>query len=314
MKYTQHVARLRHARAATALWTLVAMGIVFGPTIVLGGPLKLPFHGHKRKNAAQRIPWNRLTAESTSKLRTVIDHPTIFREMPQERISCDPELFRFLVRYPEVVVNIWQLMGITKVSAQRTAPHAFSADDGAGTQTNVELLHADDSTHIMFCEGVYQGPLFKRVMRGRCVLVLRSQYDQDPTGAAIVDSQMDMFLQIDDLGLDVLARTLHPLLGKSTDRNFAESLKFVQRVCRTAEANGPGMQRLAMRMPNVEPQVRGQFAELNMAVHRRHVNRSLQQPIPQNAGRLTAATRQQLVPTSLDTSNRPTTGRPSTSR
>ena len=285
-----HASRTRVSRLRGGRITMLALLLVvaIASNHVSAAPLDLPFPSSKRKAAVERIQWDRLPPDVSERLRPIVDRPTVFRQMETKKILCDADMFRFLVRYPEVVVNIWQLMGITKVTAQRTAPFEFSANDGAGTKTNVELVYGDDSTHIMLCEGLYQGHLFKRIMRGRCVLVLRSEFGKDESGATVIANKMDMFLQVDDLGLDMLTRTLHPLLGKSADRNFIESVKFVQRVSQTAEANGPGMQRLAMRMPNIQPDVRTRFANLSMDVHRRHLNRAMEESPSQPVQHFTA--------------------------
>ena len=61
-------------------------------------------------------------------------------------------------------------------------------------------------------------------------------------------NRLDVFLQVDHVGVDALTRTLHPLFGKSADLNFVESTKFLERISRTSAENGPGMQRLARRL------------------------------------------------------------------
>ena len=67
---------------------------------------------------------------------------------------------------------------------------------------------------------------------------------------------------------EVFFRTLHPLFGKTADVNFVESTKFLERISRTSEENGPGMQHLAKRLDKVDPEVRSRFAELTTEVHR----------------------------------------------
>ena len=209
-----------------------------------------------RAEASRAIPFDRLTPEARQKISEVVQKPTLFRRMPANVIDCDPQIYRFLVRYPEVVVNIWQLMGITKVSADRVGPYLLNAKDGVGTITTIELVYGDQDTHLMYCEGRYDGPLFPRPLTGRCVLVLKSDYQQTPEQRSHVTNRMDVFLQIDNMAVDAVTRTLHPLLGKSADLNFVQSTQFLERISRTSEENGPGMTRLAQRLDNVQPDVR----------------------------------------------------------
>ena len=191
----------------------------------------------------------------------------MFRRMPDNVVECDPELYRFLIRHPEVVVNIWQLMGITKVDIERKGPFTLDATDGVGTVTETELVYGTHDTHLIYCEGSYEGPLFPRPLTGRCVLLLKSDFASERDDRWQVTNRLDVFLQVDHVGVDAFTRTLHPLFGKSADLNFVESTKFLERISRTSEENGPGMQRLAERLDKVEPDVRSRFAELTTEVY-----------------------------------------------
>jgi len=227
-----------------------------------------PQTGHAAQlESARSIPWNKMDSAWIPQVRKVVDHPSMFRRMPVEMIQCDEDLFRCLIRYPEVVAGIWQLMGISRVSVQRTGATRFSASDGVGTTSDVQLLYADDSLFVLYCDGDYQGPLFKRRLHGQCVLVIASGAGRGQSGQPLVTTRMDVFLKIDDLGVDALTRTLHPLMGKSADRNFVETLSFVEKISHTAGENGPGMERLAHRLLGVDPEVRIGFAESCMSVY-----------------------------------------------
>ncbi|MCC6510566.1 MAG: hypothetical protein IT423_15800, partial [Pirellulaceae bacterium] len=77
-------------------------------------------------NAVERIPFARITGSAAENIRGVVERPSFFRRLPTQTIECDPELFTLLVRYPEIIVNIWDLMGITKVEVKRIAPYVFT--------------------------------------------------------------------------------------------------------------------------------------------------------------------------------------------
>lgn len=226
-----------------------------------------------RKEAIDEMPLAQLTPDARSKVMQVVEKPTMFRRMPVNVVDCDPKLHRFLIRYPEVVVNIWQLMGITKVSADRIGPFIFNASDGVGTITKVELIYGDQDTHLLYCEGQYEGPLFQKPLTGRCVLLLKAGYQQDGDQRSQISNRLDVFLQVDNMAIDAVTRTLHPLVGKSADLNFVQTTEFLEKISRTSEENGAGMQRLAQRLNNVEPQIRDQFAQLTQEIHQNAQNR-----------------------------------------
>ena len=222
-----------------------------------------------REEAKRAIPFQQLPPEVRAKAWEVVDRPSLFRRMPPKAIECDPELYQFLLRYPEVVVNIWDLMGITEVKMERLGPVSVKASDGAGTECVAHLVHSQPHMHVYYAEGVYEGPLLKNKIHGSCVLLLRSQYSVGPEERAVVLNQLDVFLKVENVGIDLLAKTLHPLVGKSADYNFIESAAFLGKISQAAEANGPGVQRLAANLDKVDVAVRDRFSELAGAVSHR---------------------------------------------
>lgn len=237
---------------------------------VLAAGLDEPDTSERSKTEALRaLPLDKLTAESRRKVMAVCESPSIYRRLPQATVECDPDLLRFLVRNPEVVVNIWQLMGVSNMTALRTGPFAWQGDDLTGTKCDVELIYGAENLHVLYSDGFYEGSLLKRKITGRCVLVLQSGFGQDASRRSLAANRLDVFLQIDNAGADMIARTLAPWVGKVADTNFSESCKFAAKVSQTAEQNGPGMQRLADKLTKVEPEVREQFARVSAGVQQR---------------------------------------------
>lgn len=225
-------------------------------------------------DSLRSIPFDKLSEDVQVKLWDVVSKPSIFRRMPVQVVDCDPDLYVFLVRYPEVVVNMWQLMGITKATVHRTGARQFDACDGAGTVTKVELVYGTSDTHVMYAEGTYEGPLLKQRVEGKCVLVLASGFSKQENERARVTHQLDIFFQVGHPGAELLAKTLHPLIGRAADHNFAESSAFLGLISQAAERNGPGMEQFAARLNNVSPEIRERFANLAASVNHRAVLRA----------------------------------------
>ena len=222
-----------------------------------------------RDRARQGIPFGQLTDRARQKIASTVERPTLFRRMPAERIECDPLMFQFLVRYPEVVVGMWRLMDATKIQIRRVADYVLDANDGNGTQTRVELIYGSNTTHVMLADGEYSGPMFRRKLSGRSVLVLQSSYS--PRGN-LVTSSLDVFLALNNLGADLVARTIHPVIGRTADHNFAETARFLSQVSQQAVENPGGMARLADRLDHVDQDVRRQFRAVVSQVANRDVN------------------------------------------
>ena len=94
-----------------------------------------------RKNALEAIPYRSLTPDATRRIQAVVNQPSIFRRLPIKTIESDSQLFLFLIRNPEVVVDIWQVMGVTQLSVDRVGEYKFTSADGAGTNSQIELVY-----------------------------------------------------------------------------------------------------------------------------------------------------------------------------
>jgi hypothetical protein len=212
-----------------------------------------------REAAIQRIPLHQLTQEAGAKLKAVVSNSSYFRSMPTETVDCDPEMFAFLVRHPEVIVNIWDVMEVTKVTLQRNGPFQLQGSDGAGTASKIDLVFGNDSMHIYFANGSYQGNLWARELNGKCVVILHNRPGPLPNGKQGIVASMDVFMKLDNLGADLVVKTLGPLMGKTADYNFTECASFLSQISQTAENNPYGIQQLAKRLTKIDPAVRDQF-------------------------------------------------------
>jgi hypothetical protein len=179
-----------------------------------------------------------------------------------------------MIRNPEVIVNIWELMGISQMVAERVGPYAWKGNDGQGTQSQVELVYGTDELHLLYGEGFYEGPLLKRKVAGRCVLLLRSGYGMAANARAQVSNRLDVFLAIDNVGAELIAKTLQPLVGSTADTNFTESAKFFSKLSQTAENNPEGMPRLANKLNRCDANVREGFATVASTVTQRVAERT----------------------------------------
>ena len=78
--------------------------------------------------------------------------------------------------------------------------------------------------------------------------------------------------------VNLIAKTLNPIVGPTADHNFVESLKFVQRLNETTEKNGPGVQSMAYRLTNISDKVRDQFIRVAGTVYERGNRRTTLKP------------------------------------
>ena len=180
-------------------------------------------------------------------------------------------------------------MGVTQVSATRTGEYHLDTSDGVGTDSKVELVYGTPGMHIYYGEGQYEGSMIRTRVNGKCVIVLQSELTHDPAGTPLVTNRMDVFLKMDSVGARILAKTLHPLVGKAADHNFVETARFMSRISDAAQTNPGGIQQMAQRLPSCDQKTRDEFAAVAEAASVRAA---------------TMASQRQTVPTGRTTANR----------
>jgi hypothetical protein len=222
-----------------------------------------------RAAAIRSLPIQQLTPEAAQRIRSVIDDVSYFRRMPAQTVESDPDMFRFLVRHPEVVVNIWDLMGITKVALSRTGEYQLVGNDGAGTTCKLDLVYGSDTLHIYHSDGQYEGSLWPRELRGRCVVALYNRPVKLPDGRPGMVAWMDAFMSLENAGADLVIKTLGPLVAKTADQNFIECANFLSQISQTARVNPQGLQQVASRLNKLTPDVRSEFMKTSALVSMR---------------------------------------------
>ncbi len=222
-----------------------------------------------REAILKALPLDRLTPQARTKILDIADNPTLFRQLPSQAVQCDQDMFLFLTRNPDVLVGLWDLMEITKVQCQRVGPYQIQASDQAGTVCHVDLVYGDTEQHIFVVEGSYDGKMVPTPIRGKGVFVLHSAYAQNAEGDTTVSGTLDCFVQLESLGVDLIARTFSPIIGRSADSNFVQTARFISQVSQASSQNPAAMLDVANRIPQVEPPVRKAFADTIVTVARR---------------------------------------------
>ncbi len=204
----------------------------------------------------------------------MLSNVSVFRRLPVRIVNCDPDLYLFLVRHPDVVVNIWEILGVAQLQLRQTDIDTYRIVESEGTAATLEYLYHSREMQIVYGRWTYTGPLLARKISGTCLAILKTGYSKDAEGRYFVTSRMDGFVNVDSGGAEMLARVVQPLVVKNVDGNFIQTIAFLGSMSKTAEVNAGGMQRLAGRLAHVQPETRQQLAEVVTSVAKRAVDRA----------------------------------------
>jgi len=227
---------------------------------------------------------DKISPNDREKVRQVVNGTTMYRRLPVQVINCDPQLYQFLIENPEVIVSIWDVMGVSDVSMTRTGEKSFRATDGEGTLAQLETLYSAHDRHLVYAEGSYDGPLFHRPVTAKCVMLLRSAHLRETDGRYFVTAALDTFVKVDRYGPEVLAKTFQPWVGKVADHNFTETMSFVAKLSQTAERKPDGIERLTQKLTGVHPDVRAKFLEISARMASDFYQEQMRQKTPVAGG------------------------------
>ncbi len=235
-----------------------------------------------RKEAITNIPWQSLSDSDEKLVKHVVSKPTLYRCLPTRLVDCDPQLYDLLLDHPELVVDVWSVMGISKLSVEKVSPRLYHMTDSTGTVGKVRVLHTDQpvstsegkvSRLLIYAEGVYEAPPMPRPIQANCVLILKSTANTEANGRTYIQAELDSFIRLDRTGAELILKAINPLVSRTADHNFVETMRFVSLFSRTAETNPDGMERLASHLTKVEEPVRQEFVTVCHQTALRSANR-----------------------------------------
>jgi truncated hemoglobin YjbI len=256
--------RARSRRALTILFAAITFLFVATahPLRAADPPNKASSSKSNRDEAVRSVPLATFSPDIRDKVSTCLNDASLYRRLPIQVVDCEPDLFRYVVENPDIMVNIWQLMGVTNVTLQRTDADHFRCSDGDGTTAQVQVVSRSSDTQVIYAEGNYDGPLFPRAVHGQCVIVLKYVSLRQSGGRFYQTVRLDTFLRVDNIGLDLLAKLFQGMVGKTIDHNFSETVAFMGSMSHTAEVNPHGMRRMLNHMANIDDVRRDQFLSL----------------------------------------------------
>jgi hypothetical protein len=220
-----------------------------------------------RRRAVEAVPLAAMPEAHRRVAEKSLKSATLFRHLPAEAVACDPTLLEFVLAKPEVMVDLWRALGISRLALDPAGPGQWRLSDGYGTTGVVRLLHRERNDRggllVFHGRGGYTGPLAPRPLTGSCLVVLRhAAAEPDLRGRPRQTVQIDAFLDVDGLGLEIVTRTLQPLIVRSAASNAHEICLFISQFSAAARRNPAGVERLAERMSRTTPDDRRTLADL----------------------------------------------------
>ena len=98
---------------------------------------------------------------------------------------------------------------------------------------------------------------------GSCIMLVRhAPATPDAEGRERHTVTIDAFLDMDGMGLEIVTRTLQPLIVRSAAANLHEICRFMSTLSAAAEENPDGIAQLAARLSRTEPADRESLTQI----------------------------------------------------
>lgn len=206
-----------------------------------------------RRQAEAALPLERMPAAVRAVVERQVRSTVLYRRLPVETVACEPALLEFVLEKPETLVDLWRVLGISRLALDPAGPGQWRLSDGWGTVGAVRLLHREQRGAGGLCvfhgRGGYTGPLAPRDLTGSCLVLVRHwPVAADAAGRPRQAVQIDAFLDVDGVGLEIVTKALQPLVVQSAASNLREISLFVSHLAAAAVRNPAGVARLTERM------------------------------------------------------------------
>ena len=219
-----------------------------------------------RRQAIAALPLDRLPEATRALVERQVRSAAVYHRLPVTDVSCSAEFLDFVLTKPETLVDLWRVLGISRLALDPVAPRQWRLSDGWGTVGAVTLVHHErhgaGGLFVFHGRGGYTGSLSPRDLSGSCLVVVRHWPAADGAGPARQAVQVEAFLDVDGLGLEIVTRVLQPLIVHSAASNLREIALFVSQLSAAAARNPAGVARLAERMDRTAADDRRALAAL----------------------------------------------------
>src|SRR5947208_11389014 len=170
-----------------ASWTTRAslLIVLCGANPAKGGAPEL---GHQEQ-AAARVPLLEVPEALRTRVRQVIEQPTLFGHGPAEAFIGRPALYSWLLDHPDRAVVAWRRLGATCTEINDCGGGRFVWKDGQGSQINWQTIHDAASLRIWYAEGQMRPGLLLPAVPVKAVLLLRHGNRPDGPGRMLIFHQ-----------------------------------------------------------------------------------------------------------------------------
>jgi hypothetical protein len=220
-----------------------------------------------REQARQAFPLAQLKADQQRLASSVLGDISLFRKLPTVKLPVDSRVYQFFIEHPEVAVQVWKVLGISRLELRKTSAMTYFADTGDGSTGDIQVLLKTPTQCVVYCDGMFKSPVLTKPIKARTIVILNSSFQTQADGSQFVTHSVDMFVSFPSLAVETIAKLVSPLSYKYADRNMEEISSFL-RMMDLSMARQPGwVEQVVILMEGLQPECRDRLLKLTAEVY-----------------------------------------------
>ncbi|MEI7782565.1 MAG: hypothetical protein WCJ18_11665, partial [Planctomycetota bacterium] len=76
-----------------------------------------------RRQAIAALPLEKMAEPQRRAIEKALRATTLYRRLPVQTFACDADLFQFALENPESIVDIWRVLGISRLALDPAGPN-----------------------------------------------------------------------------------------------------------------------------------------------------------------------------------------------
>ncbi|MCH7686582.1 MAG: hypothetical protein IH899_07875 [Planctomycetes bacterium] len=220
-----------------------------------------------RQAGIEQLPLENMTVENRKNADEILEHVSMFRELPILQFDVEPAVYLYFTQHPEVAVSIWRVLEISKFQMRQTKADEYFAETSDGTSGTIRVLHRGNNQQVILCRGVYKSPLFSKPLQADAIIHLKTQFLKVEDGRSQVRHRAWMYVSFSSKTVEMAAKLISPVSNLIIDRNFQEISLFLN-LMSMSMARQPGwVENIASKLEGVEKTRRKELLDLTKDVY-----------------------------------------------
>lgn len=227
-----------------------------------------------REQALKRLKTLQMTPSGRQTADRVVGDLSLFRQVPEVRFEMDPDTYDYFLGHPDVVVSMWESLGISGIVLREVKPYQYRMDNPDGTACDIYYLRRSKEANVIYCEGEFKSPFLRKPIAATGVVCLYSKVEPQRDGTTFVKHQADAFIAFPNTAVETAAKLISPVSNYIADRNFQEISLFMHTISLTMARHPGWMQEQLKQMRGVGPEQSTELLKLTEKAHEAHIQRA----------------------------------------